>query len=89
VALKIFGVEPGTERTVDFLMTNSRVAFGKDYAEFVEFMKATKDGLPGPEFCIAHPDVILSLLKCIFPPRSVVELIMEVATPTCLGPIVR
>ena len=35
VALKIFGVEPGTERTIDFLMTNSPVAFGADHAEFV------------------------------------------------------
>ena len=86
VALKIFGVEPGTERTVDFLMTNSLVAFGTDHAEFVEFMEATKDGPPGLGFSIPHSRVIVALLKCIFPPRSVAELTYGSGHAYLLGP---
>jgi catalase len=74
VALKIFKTRPQSQQTVDFLMTNSRVAFGKDHAEFVEFMEASKDGLPGPTFAARHPRVIFSLIKCIFQPHSVCEL---------------
>lgn len=85
VALKIFLIESG--RTVDFLMTNSRVAFGKDHAEFVEFMEATKDGgPPGPAFAVSHPRVIVSLLKCIFPPYSVAELTYGTGHAYLLGP---
>jgi len=86
VALKIFGVEPGTERTIDFLMTNSPVAFGADHAEFVEFMEATKDGAPNPAFAIAHFRVIVSLVKCIFAARSVAELTYGSGHAYLLGP---
>jgi catalase len=86
VALKIFGVQPGAEQTIDFLMTNSRVAFGKDHAEFVEFMEASKDGIPGLGFGLRHPRVVFNLLKCICPPRSVAELTYGSGHAYLLGP---
>jgi catalase len=87
VALKIFTVEAGMERTIDFLMTNSQVAFGKDHAEFVEFMEATKDGgLPGPKFVAEHSRVIVSLLKCVFAPHSIAELTYGSGHAYLLGP---
>jgi catalase len=86
VALKIFAVEAGMERTIDFLMTNSQVAFGKDHAEFVEFMEATKDGPPGLAFVLEHKRVIVSLLKCVFEPRSIAELTYGSGHAYLLGP---
>ena len=86
VALKIFGVEGEMERTVDLLMTNSPVACGTDHAEFVEFMEASKDGTPRAAFCAAHPRVIIALLKCITPLRSVVEATYGSGHAYLLGP---
>jgi catalase len=88
LALKLFGVQSGTEteRTVDFLLTNSQVAFGTDHAEFGEFMEASKDGPPEPAFCATHPRVITSLLKCMVPPRSVAELTYGGGHAYLLGP---
>jgi hypothetical protein len=85
VAIKIFNAGPKREHSVDFLMTNSRVAFGKDHAEFVEFMEATADGLPGPTFVLGHTRVVASLMKAIWPPRSVSELTFGSGHPYLLG----
>jgi len=43
-AIKVVGVtnsQTGEKQTVDLLMTNSPVPFGKDFLEFVDFMKET------------------------------------------------
>jgi hypothetical protein len=64
VALKIFDVVPSeAERTMDLLMTNSPVAFGKDHAEFVEFMVESQNTLSLGEFLLTHPRVGLALAR--------------------------
>jgi catalase len=74
LALKLFEPQPGTEQTVDFLFTNSKVAFGKDHAEFIAFMQASANGMPGLAFARNHRRVVLQLSKSIWPPRSVAAL---------------
>jgi hypothetical protein len=74
IALKIFGVpegstsaDPQPARTVDFLMTNSTNAFGRDQEEFVQFMENTLN--PGVInvslglFLLQHLEVAQLLLK--------------------------
>jgi hypothetical protein len=64
IALKIFNISPQEpERTMDVLMTNSPVAFGKDHAEFVEFMVASQNTLGLGEFLLSHPKVALALVR--------------------------
>lgn len=77
IALKIFGVTDGSaaaegqeSRTVDFVMTNSTNAFGKDQEEFVQFMDAMvnpgRAGFHLIGFLIRHNDVAKLLLKATF-----------------------
>lgn len=64
VALKIFNVSPGEPaRTMDLLLTNSPVAFGRDHAEFVDFMVASQSKPGLVKFLLSHPAVARALLK--------------------------
>jgi catalase len=63
VALKIFNVSQEPEQTMDLLMTNSPVAFGKDHAEFVEFMVAVLNPLTQAAFFATHPRAAKALLR--------------------------
>lgn len=75
IALKIFGVTDGSAaaqgkepRTVDFVMTNSTNAFGKDQEDFVQFMDATVefDPIRLGKFLAGHIDVARLLIKATF-----------------------
>jgi catalase len=69
VALKIFGASStSSAKTVDLLLINGPGAFGRDHAEFVDFMEATQDGLPSPAWSIAHKELMVNLLRCLFVP---------------------
>jgi len=74
IGLKIFGVtDRSTDadgqrpRTIDFLMTNSTNAFGRDQEEFVEFMEASVN--PGP--------FKIKLLRYLFTHRKVACLLFK------------
>jgi hypothetical protein len=71
IALKIFGVPqssaaaaPAATQCVDWLMTNSTNAFGRDQEEFVLFMEANAGSpLKLPVFLAQHLEVAALLLK--------------------------
>lgn len=71
IALKIFGGEDVdavsgavTQTGVDWLLTNSPNPFGRDQAEFVEFMEANLHPLTRlPAFLLEHPRIAALLLK--------------------------
>lgn len=88
VALKIFGASNASPaKTVDFLLINGPAAFGRDHAEFVDFMEATQDGLPSPAWIIAHKDLMVNLLRCVFAPAvSMIGLRYWGAHAYLLGP---
>ena len=86
LALKLFGVSDGSAsaeghgpRTVDFLMTNSTIPFGKDQEEFVRFMEANVNpGFLGAHligFLIGHTEVARQLMKVTF--RIIPSLVTE------------
>jgi Catalase len=82
VALKIFGVlERSTStdtqptRTVDFLMTNSTNAFGRDQEEFVQFMENSMNPASLGLFFLQHTEVAQLLLKATL--RIVPSLVTE------------
>lgn len=74
LALKLFGVPDPTNavgaangRCVDWLMTNSPNPFGRDQAEFVDFMQANLHKfLRLPLFLIKHTDVAKLLFRSTF-----------------------
>jgi catalase len=71
LALKIFGVRDSADiqtrpegKCVDWLMTNSTNAFGKDQQEFVELMEANVGSpLELGKYCAEHPEVFRLLVK--------------------------
>ena len=79
-AIKIFNVQDSTTdkiKNIDLTMTNSPTAFGKDQAEFIEFMEANiNSGFlknKFAKFLIDHPAIGRGLIKASLPILSVTQ----------------
>jgi catalase len=74
LAIKVVGVrDPRTKQeiNVDFLMTNNPNPFGRDQAEFVDFMDASIDGgLKLVGFLLTHPTVAVRIIEGTKPIES-------------------
>lgn len=79
-AMKLLQYDPSqpldsqTIQTMDWLMTNSKVGFGDDQREFVEFMEANvKKGIVGQRlglYFAKHPRVLLRVLQSSLGPHA-------------------